>query len=161
MKNIEQKNVKLTFDLREWWEEVKDSNEAQARILRWEEWPFYWYDESREWICTLQNGMLTPIDLSKTKVMLPNRSKKASKNIQKRVLDTLKKKYKIKLNINNRVKDSAAAYNRVKAWEKEVFWFVSEDKSTIRVLDFTQSEKPSMFDLPIKETKITYYTTKL
>lgn len=154
--SIKQKEVlESKLDLREWWEMVKDSNEAQSRILSWEKWPFYWYDESKEWIITLDNGLYLPYKVSETNVILPSESGELTEKMWKKILNTLKK-YKIKLNYNYKVEDSAEAYRRAKAWEKEKFWFVSEDKSTIRVLDFSKWEKPAMMDYPIKETKITY-----
>jgi len=156
MTKINQRNVvESKLDLREWWEMLKDSNEAQSRVLSEEKWQFYWYDESKQWIITLHNGLYLPYKVSETNVILPSKSGEFTEKMWKKILNTLKK-YKIKLNYNYKVEDSADAYNRGKAWEKETFWFISEDKSTIRVLDFTKWEKPVMTDYPIKETKITY-----
>lgn len=160
--SIEQRNVvKSTLDLREWWEMVKDSSEAQSRVLWWESWPFYWYDESKQWIVTLKDGQFVPYKLSETKVVLPDTDEAAVKNgIGGRVLDTLKKS-RIKLNYKNKVKDAAEAYKRVEAWEKGKFWFVSEDGSAIRTLDFSGWEKPVMADYVVKETEITYDAMEL
>lgn len=161
MTKINQRNaMESKLDLREWWEMLKDSNEAESRVLSWEKWPFYWYDESKQWIITLQNGLYLPYKVSETHVILPLEAESIKKNTWKILLNSLKK-YKIKLNYTYKVKDSAEAFTRVKTWEKAKFWFISEDKSTIRVLDFTKWGKPEMSDYPVKETKITYNTMEI
>ena len=161
MTKINQRDVmESKLDLREWREMVKDSNEAESRVLSGEKWPFCWYDESKQWIVTLKDGLYLPYKVSETNVILPWDSDTLTEKTWKKILNTLKK-YKIKLNYKYKVEESAEAYRRVQAWEKEKFWFVSEDKSTIRVLDFTKWDKPVMSDYPIKETKITYDTMEM
>lgn len=62
MTKINQRDVmESKLDLREWLEMVKDSNEAESRVLSGEKWPFCWYDESKQWIVTLKDGLYSPI----------------------------------------------------------------------------------------------------
>lgn len=86
-------NVRL--DLSEWWKMVKDSVEAEKKILRWEEWPFYWFDESGYWVITLKDGKYTPYKISETKIIVAISSNWLWKEawqwpLKDRILDTLK-----------------------------------------------------------------------
>lgn len=164
MEEIKQRNaVKSNLDLREWREMVKSADEAQSRILGWETWPFYRYDESKEWILTLKDKQLVPYKVSDTEVHLPFRfkwEKFSKRSLQSKILNALKK-YELLVDYDNRVKDSDEAYRRAEEWEKEMFWFISEDKSTIRTLDFSEWEKPLMMDYPVKDTKLVFNTMEL
>ena len=147
--------MKAELDLSDWWEMVNDSNEAQYRILRWEKWPFYWFDDNEKWIITLKDGRFIPYEVSKTKIILPLEAGDMHKKIRKAVLNTLKKN-KIKLNYNCKVKNSAEAFKRAEREKNKVFRFISDDKTTIRVLDFTEWKIPRIIDYPTKETEIIY-----
>lgn len=156
-------NVRL--DLSEWWKMVKDSVEAEKKILRWEEWPFYWFDESGYWVITLKDGKYTPYKISETKIIVPVNSgwvwlQSWKWSLNDRIYDMLKE-YELHLKYQNEVEDSSEAYKRAEAWEKEMFWFYSEDKSIIRTLDFSKREKPLMMDYCVEKTKITYDTMQI
>lgn len=156
-------NVRL--DLREWWEMVKDSGEAEKKILRWEKWPFYWFDESGRWIITLKDKMYVPYKISETQIIVPINSNWSWQQVWKWLLqgsifDALKK-YELHLKYPNKVEDSSEAYKRAEAWEKEMFWFYSEDKSIIRTLDFSKWEKPFVKDYCVAKTKIIYDTMQI
>ena len=164
---IEQRNtMRSRLDLREWWERCDDAIEAQDRMLRWEKWPFYRYNdnESREYIITLKDWVYMPYKLSETTLLLPLESDairwKAKGEI---ALNNLKRyKYKVKLDVRNRVKNAAEAREKAEAWEHKKFWFLSEDKVTLAILDFSKwIDKPRMEEYPFKETKIEYYTIEL
>lgn len=160
MESIKQRNrVKKNLDLSEWWEKVSNAAEAQDRILKWEKWSFYWHDESKQWIITLKDGMFVPYKVSETVITLPS-SDKVRKGTSGRLVNTLKKK-RIKLNVRNRVKDSAEAFQRAKNWEKEEFWYVSENWKLVRTLDFSKWEKPRMTEYPRKDIEIAYETVEL
>jgi len=62
MRTINQRETMgAALDLMDWWEMVCNSKEAQDRILRWEKWPFFWFDENKEWIITLKDKKIHSI----------------------------------------------------------------------------------------------------
>jgi len=166
MRDINQRNdMKEELDLREWWEEVENGTEAYRRISWWEKGPFFWYDAGKWCIFTYKDGSCLFYNVSETSIMLPPDYGLVEKKTWKKVLNALKK-YELKLNTEYRVEDSAEAYRRAKAWEKGKYWFVSEDGSVIRTMDFSGIdisiwEKPVMVDYPINETSITYDTVEM
>lgn len=154
MKLIEQESwIRIRLNLSEGWERTNDANEAQRKLLAWDKGPFWWYDETKEYIITLKNWKFVPYKLSNTVVILPTTADKKISAIRKTVNDL---NFILKLNYKNRVKNWAEAQARAEAWEKEIFWLITEDKKTIATLDYTKWDKPIIADYPRDKTNVRY-----
>ena len=146
--------IRIRLNLNEGWEKTNDANEAQRKLLEWNKGPFWWYDESREYIITLKNWKFVPYKLSNTVIALPTTADKRISAIRKTVNDL---NFVLKLDYKNKVSNWAEAQTRAKAWEKEVFWLITKDKKTIATLDYTKWDKPIIADYPRDKTNVRYH----
>ena len=151
---IEQESwIRIRLDLRDGWEKTNDANEAQKKLLEWNKGPFWWHDESKEYIITLKNWKFTPYKLSNTMIALPTVADKRISAIRKTVNDL---NFVLKLNFKNKVNNRAEAQRRFKEWEREVFWLITDDNKTIATLDYTKWDKPIIADYPRDKVSVRY-----
>ena len=74
---------------------------------------------------------------------------------RKKLLEALRNRFLV-LDIDNIVVDDRAAHLRGAMWEKKLFWYVTDDKKTIRTLDFRKKWAPVLKDYTVGKTKFIF-----
>ena len=148
--------IRIRLDLREGWEKVYDANEAQKKFIKWDRGPFWWYDESKQYVVTLKDWKIAPYNLSNTVLVLPQNVSKRIWTVRKTASDL---NIILRLNISNKVQNWEEAEERYNNWEDGVFWLVTPDNSTIATLDFSKGDKPIISEYPKNRTNVRYQAT--
>lgn len=157
MRLVDHENwIRIRLDLREGWEKVNDANEALKTLIRWDRGPFWWYDESKQYIVTLKDWKIASYNLSNVITVLPQNVSKRIWAVRKTASDL---NIILRLNVNNKVQSWEEAEERYNNGEDGVFWLVTPDNSTIATLDFSKGDKPIIAEYPKDRTSIRYQAT--
>lgn len=89
--------------------------------------------------------------------ILTTKEKKAVR--RKELLEALKNRFLV-LDVDNIVINQRAAYLRGAMWEKKLFWYLTDDKKTIKTFDFRKKWAPVLKDYTVGKTKLVFKNIK-
>ena len=147
MEVIKQKRL----DLRKWWIQIKKQDVEQI-VNNKDKWKYWWFRDNKHEITTLENGKLSHYKVDEIEVLFNQTPEKVSEVEQETKSEVLTDLF---LSPENRVKDTAAAYQKAKYSDKTTFWFVSAWRNkAIIMLDFSKWDKPKRTVYPLSKYNI-------
>ena len=148
MKNFKELDTnKRILDLREWWKQIKQSD-VEKIMNKKDKWNYWWFSEDKKRITTLKGWKINNYKANETKVLFVENTEKIDDIKQESESEILINLY---LSPNNKVKDSADAFERARLSNKTVFWFLSKwnwNESVI-ILDFSKWKNPKIKRYPL------------
>lgn len=159
MKNLNQLNTrKEILDLREWWEQI-EQKDIEKIINNKDKWSYWWFNEDKTWVSTIKKWKVSNYRVNEIEILLNETSEKVSEIQQETKSEILTDLF---LSPENRVKNTAAAYQRARYSDQRTFWFISAgNNKAIIVLDFSKWGSPKRTVYPLSKYNIKMKPVKI
>ena len=151
MKNFKELDTnKRILDLREWWKQIKQSD-VEKIMNKKDKWNYWWFSEDKKRITTLKDWKINNYKIDETDILFDEKTEDVDEVKQETKSEVLVDLF---LNIENRVKDTAEAYEKARYSNKApIFWFISKWKwnKAVIVLDFSGWKNPKKTVYPLNK----------
>lgn len=124
------------LDLREWWKKISKKN-VEHIINSKDMWKYWWFNEDKTIITTIENGKITNYEVNKTDIIFKRNTEITKKVTQTTWPELLEDLF---LDPTCKVKSALEAKDRARYSDNKKFWL--QKGNIVTIIDYSYWDKP-------------------